>query len=132
MSARAALTEVERRFLAVPPRSLARIATVDSKGMPHVVPGQWLYDAASHELVLGGRDVANTRRARHVRTTGVAAVVVDGEAPGRDWSPWAFLVRGRARVVDDEGVVRVACDEITSWGLEGATGDRLLPAPDVP
>ncbi len=124
MSARATLTEVERRFLAVPPRSLARIATVDTAGMPHVVPGQWTYDPTFRELVLGGKDVQNTRRARHVRRTGVAAVIVDGQAPGSGWSPWAFLVRGRARVVDDEGVIRVSGDDITSWGLEGATVDR--------
>ena len=60
-----------------PPLALGRIATVDSKGMPHVVPAGWSWDAAAGELVLGGRDVLRTRRARHVRTTGVAAVTID-------------------------------------------------------
>lgn len=112
------MSEVERRFLASPPRVLARIATVDPRGMPHVVPVGWSYDAAAHEIVLGGREVAATERARHVRATGVAAVVIDGLADGAGWSPWAFGVRGRAGLADRENVVRLSCDELISWGLE--------------
>lgn len=126
-----ALTDAERRFLAHPPRSLARIATVDAEGMPHVVPGQWAYDASSHELVLGGNDVPNTRRARHVRATGVASAVVDGQAPGPGWSPWALVVRGRARVIDHEGVIRVSCDEILSWGLDEMVAESHAAATEM-
>lgn len=115
---RLSLSEVERAWLADPPRSLARIATVDAHGMPHVVPGGWSYDAASEELVLGGRDVLRTRRARHVRETGVAAVIIDGMAPGPGWSPWAFQARGRARLDESAGTIRVSCDQVTSWGLD--------------
>lgn len=122
MAARSTLTPAERQFVTNPPRSLARIATVDQDGMPHVVPGGWGYDEASHELVLGGRDVPGTRRAEHVRRSGVAAVVIDGLAPGPGWSPWALVVRGRARVDEEAGAIRVSCDVITSWGLEGLAG----------
>jgi len=119
-----ALSELERLWLADPPRSLARIATVDTDGMPHVVPGGWSFDPSTFELVLGGRDVARTQRASHVRASGRAAVVVDGLAPGPGWSPWAFVARGRARVDETEGVIRMSCDEVTSWGLESVvTGD---------
>jgi hypothetical protein len=45
-------------------------------------------------------------------------VVIDGLAPGPAWSPWAFIVRGRARVDEDSGTIRLACDEVTSWGLD--------------
>ena len=116
--ARSQLSDVERAWLADPPPSLARIATVDPEGMPHVVPSGWAFDAATGELVLGGRDVPRTVRAAHVRATGRAAVVVDGLAPGPGWSPWALVVRGRARVDEEGGAIRVACDQVTSWGLD--------------
>lgn len=115
--ARSELSEVERRFLLDPPASLARIATVDADGMPHVVPGGWSFDATTQEMILGGRDVPRTVRAAHVRASGRAAVVVDGLAPGPGWSPWAFIVRGRARVDQQNGTIRVTLDDLTSWGL---------------
>lgn len=120
---RAHLTEAEAGFLAdPPPRALARIATVDSEGVPHVVPGGWAYDAVAGELVLGGHDVLRSRRARHVRRSGVAAVVIDGLVPGPGWRPWGLLVRGRARVDEAAGALRLAIDDIRSWGLEGLAG----------
>lgn len=122
--ARQELSELERRWLADPPRSLARIATVDEEGMPHVVPGGWSFDPTTEEIVLGGRDVPRTRRAGHVRASGRAAVVVDGLAPGPGWTPWAFVVRGRARVDETAGVIRVACDEVSSWGLRAVVNAR--------
>ncbi len=116
--ARSTLSPLERRWLADPPASLARIATVDAKGMPHVVPSGWTFDPETDQIVLGGRDVARTRRAAHVRSTGRAAVVIDGLAPGERWSPWAFIVRGQAQVDETANAVRVSCDEVTSWGLD--------------
>lgn len=91
--------------------------------MPHVVPGGWTFDPSTDEILLGGRDVPGTRRATHVRASGRAAVVIDGLAPGPEWSPWAFIVRGRARVDDDLGVIRIAVDQVTSWGLESFTSN---------
>lgn len=92
--------------------------------MPHVVPGGWSFDPATEEIVLGGRDVPRTRRAGHVRASGRAAVVVDGLAPGPGWTPWAFVVRGRARVDETAGALRVACDEVSSWGLDAVVSAR--------
>jgi pyridoxamine 5'-phosphate oxidase family protein len=113
------LTDLERRFLASPPQmALARIATVDEHGMPHVVPCGWSFDPDRRELVLGGRGVPRTRRAQHVRDTGVAAVVIDGVLTHTGWSPWALTIRGHASVRDTEGVIRLSCDRIHSWGLE--------------
>lgn len=88
--------------------------------MPHVVPGGWAFDPAIDELVLGGRSVLQTVRAGHVRATGRAAVVIDGQAQDSGWSPWAFVVRGRARLDEALGAIRVTCDQVTSWGLDSA------------
>lgn len=122
--ARSTLSETERRWLADPPRSLARIATVDANGLPHVVPGGWSFDPISSEMVLGGRDVPGTARARHVRASGTAAVVVDGLVPGPGFSPWAFMVRGSARV-DAAGEIRIATGNVISWGLENELASRV-------
>ena len=124
---RSALSALERRWLDDPPQSLARIATVDATGMPHVVPGGWSFDPATEEIILGGRDVPHTQRAVHVRASGCAAVVVDGLAPGPGWSPWAFVARGRARVDEDLGAIRLTIDDVTSWGLESVTADAATP-----
>ena len=128
--ARSELSALERRWLADPPQALARIATVDAEGMPHVVPGGWSFDFATEEMILGGRDVPRTQRAVHVRASGRAAVVVDGLARGSQWSPWAFAIRGRARVDDDLGVIRVTLDHVTSWGLEAVTASAGAGAGD--
>lgn len=113
------LTDRELAFLAAPPqRALARIATVDDDGMPHVVPGGWSYDRSRNELVLGGHDVVRTRRARHVESSRVAAVVIDGVLPEPGWRPWAFVARGRARLDREAGAIRISLDDVRSWGLE--------------
>jgi pyridoxamine 5'-phosphate oxidase family protein len=123
--ARSTLSETERRWLADPPRALARIATVDASGLPHVVPGGWSFDPASSEMVLGGRDVPGTARGRNVRDSGTAAVVVDGLVTGSGFSPWAFMVRGRARVDQANGEIRIATDNVTSWGLHNELASRV-------
>ena len=99
------------------PRALARIATVDERGRPHVVPGGWAWDDDAGELVLGGRDVPTTRRARHVRANGHVAVTIDGVDTAGGWAPWALLLRCRARVDEARGEIRLRPDRVTSWGL---------------
>lgn len=114
----------ERRFLvaasAVRPALLARVATVDAAGLPHVVPTVWRYDAATGDVLLTGRSVAGTARARNVEAHPFAAVVVDGAVDGPDWQPWGITLRGPARVDADAGAIRVTPTHVTSWGLDAA------------
>lgn len=119
MSPRTHFNPAELAFLQHPPRALARVATVDATGLPHVVPQGWSFDEATGDLLLTGRSVARTKRADHVRATGVAAVAIDGVHDSGGWAPWALLVRGRAIVDDEAGLVRLTPLAITSWGLEG-------------
>lgn len=112
------LTTSEQGFLTRGDRSLARIATVDEHGNPHVVPGGWRWDPETEELVLTGHNIANTARAAHVRRTGVASVSIDGVAQGPVWSPWALLARGAAHVDATENTIRMRITWVRSWGLE--------------
>lgn len=115
-----ALTEEERAFLRSGVRALARIATVDAKGRPHVVPGGWSWDEAADEIVLGGREVLRTARVRHVRDTGRVAISIDGVNTEGGWAPWALLARGPATVDEAAEVIRLIPDWTKSWGLSGA------------
>lgn len=126
MVRRAVPSADELAFLRHPPRALARIATTDAAGVPHVVPGGWEWDDAAGELVLGGHDVPRTRRARHVRRSSVAAVVMDGVDERAGFRPWALLVRGAARVDEAAGVIRLVPRELLSWGLESVTAPERL------
>ncbi len=100
---RSKLSALERRWLAHPPQTLARIATVDADGLPHVVPGGWSFDCATDEMILGGRDVPRTQRAVHVRASGRAAVVVEGSLPDRDGHLGQVVIRGRPGLTTTSG-----------------------------
>lgn len=126
------LTPAEQAFLARGEKSLARVATVDSQGSPHVVPGGWHWDPDAEEIVLTGRNVSRTARAAHVRQTGVAAVSIDGIDEGPGWSPWAFLARGPARVDETENSIRMRPTWVRSWGLESPTDPADAAEDDHP
>lgn len=121
------LSETEQAFLTGGHGALARIATVDREGLPHVVPGGWRWDGSAEEFVLTGRDVLGTARAANVRRTAVAAISIDGVVEGPGWSPWALLARGPAHLDEAEGTIRLAPTWHRSWGL-----DRFLHARQGP
>lgn len=92
---------------------LARLATVDTDGTPHVVPTGWRYNAALDTLDFGGIALERTRKYRNVARTGRAAAVIDDVlAP---WRPRAVMVKGAAEALDD--LIRLHPDHVVSWGL---------------
>lgn len=113
---RRAFTETEREFL-TSPRGLARIATVDPTGMPHVVPTGWKFDTETGSLLLTGREVGATQRAKHLADRPKAAVVIDGVDEAEGWKPWALIVRGDASYDEVIGAIRLNPTAITSWGI---------------
>ncbi|MDQ3708078.1 MAG: PPOX class F420-dependent oxidoreductase [Actinomycetota bacterium] len=104
-------------------RRLARLATADADGQPHVTPvGMWSYNAALNTIDVSGRNFAATRKYRNVRTNPKAALVVDDLASVDPWRPRAVLVEGPAEAVaPDDGnaaLIRIALARIISWGLD--------------
>ena len=96
------LTDHDRRFLAE--RPVARLATVDRHGLPHVVPicflvtDDTLYFTIDEKPKAGdGRDL---KRLRNLAENNQAAVIVDRYAD--DWSllGWVML-RGQAEILKD-------------------------------
>lgn len=114
-------SEIEHAFLhdelADEPK-LARLATVDTDGTPHVVPTGWRYNAEHDTLDFGGIALERTRKYRNVARTGRAAAVIDDVlAP---WRPRAVMVKGAAEALDD--LIRLHPDHVVSWGLSEARG----------
>lgn len=108
-----AFTDNELAFLHDGPK-LARLATVDAAGDPHVVPTGWSYSPDHDSIDIGGMALESTQKYRNVARSGRAAVVIDDVLP--PWQPRAVLVRGRAEALDSR--IRVHAEKIVSWGIE--------------
>jgi pyridoxamine 5'-phosphate oxidase family protein len=117
-------TAGERGYLANGPR-LARVATVDSDGNPHVVPTGWSYDEPSGTIVLRGHALERTKKYRDAQRSGRIALVVDHV--DEPWHPVGIEIRGWAEAVGPPDVhIRVHPTRIISWGIESSTiGERF-------
>lgn len=93
---------------------LARLATVDPDGDPHVVPTGWSYNPEYGSIDIGGTALARTQKYRNVARTGRATVVIDDVQ--RPWHPRAVVVKGTAEAHDDR--IRIHPERIISWGIE--------------
>ena len=97
------LSGAERRF--VESMRVARLATADANGAPHVVPvcyalvGDSLYVTIDEKPKSAG--VRAMKRLRNIEENSSAAVVVD-RYDDDDWSRLAWvMLRGRAEILDD-------------------------------
>jgi PPOX class probable F420-dependent enzyme len=140
------LTDQQRRFLEA--QRVARLATADAAGRPHVVPICYALTGATVYFTIDEkpkkRPGANLKRLANLRENPVAALVVDRY--DEDWSRLGWvMVQGRAAVLESGPehdlaqaslrarypqlatmriealpVVAVRVDHVASWGrLEG-------------
>lgn len=105
-------------------RRLARLATADESGRPHVTPvGMWRYNGQEHTIDVSGRRFSSTKKYRNVRNNPHAALVVDDLASVEPWRPRAVIVEGPAEAIpagNGHGpLIRITPERITSWGLDG-------------
>jgi len=116
-------TERELEYL-TGERRLARVATVGADGTPHVVPVRFEYNAELDVIDVPGHGMETSKKFRHVRERGRAAVVIDDVAGRNPWRPRAVEVRGRAEAIDGPPpLIRIHPEWIASWGVE-ADGKR--------
>jgi pyridoxamine 5'-phosphate oxidase family protein len=111
------LTPAERAYLES--QTLGRLATVDGRGLPHIAPVGFSYNATTGTIDIGGYMMAQTAKFAHVRRAGVAAFVVDDVIP--PWRPRGVEIRGRAEAIDSApdastGLIRLHLDRVHSWG----------------
>jgi pyridoxamine 5'-phosphate oxidase family protein len=106
-------------------RRLGRLATVDARGLPHVVPLGWHYNPEYDTIDVTGRDLTRTAKFRHASANPNVALVVDDVRP--PWRPRAVEVRGRAEVIPDAvgsrgeplgALIRIHPLKVVSWGLD--------------
>ena len=108
---------MERAYLEA--QQLGRLATVDRQGRPHVVPVGYTYNQTTGTIDIGGFQMSTTAKFRHVRASGVAALVVDDVLP--PWRPRGIEIRGRAEALEtaagaETGLIRIHPDRVHSWG----------------
>jgi pyridoxamine 5'-phosphate oxidase family protein len=112
----------EREFLEE--RELGRLATVGRGGLPHVVPVYYQLNVELGTIDIGGHQMSETLKYRHVQSRGVAALVVDEIAS--PWRPRSLEIRGPAAAIEspDGALIRISPVWITSRGLDGTAALR--------
>ena len=129
------LTEGEARTRLAAAR-VARLATADRDGQPHLVPvtfavdGDLIYTAVDHKP----KTTANLRRLRNIRENPRVALLADYYA--EDWvALWWVRVDGRASIIEDETAMRhrSTCSPsgTSSTGGRGQPGPSPRSKPDV-
>ena len=119
----AAFTEKELAYLRS--QRLARIATADSRGQPHVVPVGFRVSADAAAIEVGGRNFGQTMKYRNIRANPRVAIVIDDLASVTPWAPRGIEVRGTAVLEAGGGVpvpsgepwARITPERIVSWGI---------------
>ena len=118
----------EREIAYLRDQRLGRLATVDAKGRPHVVPVAFRYNAERETIDIGGHNLAASKKFRDAGKTGLAAFVVDDVLPGTRWRARGVEVRGRAEVSSEGGseivadfadeLIRIVPERIVGWGID--------------
>lgn len=116
---------------------VGRLATVDSKGHPHVVATGFRLDANAVTLQIGAADTPGRGQKRlylsHIRANPYVAFVIDDVVTEPQWAPRGVSVRGRARIHPDGGQrlgpgfgpiwTEIVPESISSWGIDSGTYD---------
>jgi pyridoxamine 5'-phosphate oxidase family protein len=122
-------TDGERKYLEG--QHLARLATADVSGAPHVVPVGFQLSDDGGAIDVGGHDVTSSKKWRDLRANPRVAVVVDDLETIDPWTPRGIEVRGMAELHDAGGEekfgpqvrgqawIRIVPKRVTSWGIEG-------------
>ena len=143
MAKRATLTEPEATF--VHAQRVARLATADADGNPHVIPVCYAFDGEHFYTPLDEKPkrvaVSRLRRVRNIQVRPGVALVIDRYDD--DWSRLGYvLVQGRAELLapedashghvlnllrerysqyrsmalENNAVIVITPDQVTSWG----------------
>jgi len=108
---------------------LARLATVNAKGTPHVVPVGFRVSGDGEAIDVGGHGFAGSKKHRDIEANQKVAIVIDDLASTNPWTPRGIEVRGTAEIHEsggadrfgqgwDETWVRILPERVNSWGVE--------------
>lgn len=115
----ASFSAAELRFL-LGERHLGRLATIDERGRPHVVPLGWSYNEELGTIDISGHNFAATKKFRNAKRNPNVAFIVDDVLP--PWRPRSVMVQGRANAIEandtgGEAMLRITPHRIISWGV---------------
>ena len=111
---------------------LARIATVDSNGQPHVVPVSFRYNAETETIDVGGNHgFAKRKKWRDVKSNPKVAVVIDDIVSVNPWKVRGLEILGEAEMLMTGGqsivpgfdpeMFRIKPKRAVSWGINPDT-----------
>lgn len=119
-------TEQERAYLAE--QRLGRLATVDDRGRPHVVPTGFRFDPAEGVIDIGGHNLAGSKKFRDARANPQVAFVIDDLASIDPWRARGIEVRGQAQPFTEGGErlgpgfgpawIRITPERVVAWGID--------------
>jgi pyridoxamine 5'-phosphate oxidase family protein len=120
----AGFTEKQLEYLRS--QRLARMATADTGGQPHVMPVTFRVSADAAAIEVGGRAFGKTKKYRDILANPKVAIVIDDLASVTPWSPRGIEVRGTAALQEGEGGpvasgepwVRITPERIVAWGID--------------
>lgn len=123
---------------------IARLATVDADGTPHVTPVGVFYDADDGSVIVAGyagTGMATSKKFRDAQARPEVAYVVDDLAATDPWTPRGIEIRGRAEIVLEGGkelgervsatmpfdpaFIRIHARRVLSWGIEPDTSELI-------
>ncbi len=120
-------SELETKYLAG--QWLGRLATVDRRGRPQVVPTGFRLDPTDGVIAIGGHDMAATKKFRDIQANPHVAYVVDDLVSTNPWRVRGIEIRGTAEAVIEGGErlgpgfgpawIRIVPGRVRSWGLDG-------------
>ena len=107
------MTEWERAFIA--DRRVARLATVDARSRPHVVPVVYAFDGARLYTPVDGKPkrvgARQLQRIRNLQANAHASLVIDDYA--EDWRRLAWVqIHGRAEIAAEGPSYEVGVTEL--------------------
>jgi len=125
-----AFTSKELEFLGE--QRLGRLATVDEKGNPHVVPVGFRYNSEADTIDIGGHDVAQTKKWRDAGNHPRVAFIVDDVLP--PWQPRSIEILADAELLQTGGegfgrgfdpqIIRLHPVKIIAWGIDETRQSR--------
>ena len=127
-------TKNELEFLAE--QRLGRLATVDRKGNPHVVPVGFRYNSEMDTIDIGGHNIVKTKKWRDIGKHPRVAFIVDDVLP--PWQPRSIEILADAELLESGGeefargldpqIIRLHPVKIIAWGIDEQRQSRRVNA----
>jgi len=113
---------------------LGRLATVDGKGDPHVVPVGFRYNSEADTIDIGGHNFAQTQKWRDAGKHPRVAFLVDDVLP--PWQPRSIEILADAELLQTGGaefgrgldpqIIRLYPVKIIAWGIDETRQSRRV------